>query len=55
MNKIPGLSQLFKKVRIGYLRKHASSIRKTKLKGYTLDVNLKSGKIVVSPKHEGIE
>jgi hypothetical protein len=50
MSNIPGLNQLFKKVRIEYLRKNAPSIRRTKLKGYTLDVNLKTGKIVVSPK-----
>jgi len=50
MSSIPGLSRVFREARIAGLKKRAPLIRKTKLKGYTLDVNLRSGKIVVSPK-----
>lgn len=51
MSSIPGLNQVFKEARIAGLRKQAPLIRKTKLKGYSLDVNLKTGKIIVSTKH----
>jgi hypothetical protein len=55
MSSIPGLSQVFKDARIAGLKKRASLIRTTKLKGYTLDVDLKTGKIVVSPKRGRIK
>jgi len=46
------LNSVFKEARIESLRKLAPLIRKTKFKDYTLDVDLKSGKIVLLKKSE---